>query len=257
MFSCPECLEVMPREKLTRLKVLHRNIAGANISAPFDVRILGSTSFYDASALTSVMTVTNCVLKSGDLALVCVGAGGVAAASLSSNVTIGGAAMILVQDPTGAGGGSDPDTDVYYKRNNTPGSKTVSITLDQPCSAGAALVLGVSGTKGPTIAIDQSTGIGGTGPTFDSGATGNLNPNGDFLLGVVAVAAASTSGASSFPSRWTFIQRVGTSQSAGSPPDVFLDVAWSIASGTSPVSFTGTVASSQALSCGIAAFLRA
>ena len=72
MFSCPECLEVMPREKLTKLKVLNRRIAGVGAGNTMSATVVGSGSFYDPTQATGSLSIPNCVFRAGDVCVLCV-----------------------------------------------------------------------------------------------------------------------------------------------------------------------------------------
>jgi len=251
VFMCPGCNEETPRDKLTRLKVLHRNIAGP-APAAFDVRVLGMGSFYDASAVTTVLTVTNCLVNPADLVIICV-----AASPNTTNatpVTIGGQTCTQIV----AGGGGDPDTDVYFRQNIRAGLKTASVTFAVGQSAAAAVVLGVAGIK--TVSPnDQSNGQGTVASPsthFDSLATPALTSSGQFVVGLASQNLTVTTAATKIGAGFAFLARAGTSQSSGSPPDIFIDVAWKASGDLNPVQFTGDFAVSNDWSAGVATFFR-
>jgi hypothetical protein len=250
MFSCPGCNETMPREALTRLKVLHRHIAGAG-PGPYDVRVLGRGNFYDASAVTTQLTITNCAVIAGDVIVIAVAA---SPNTTNANVTAGGLSCTQVL----AGGGGDPDTDFFTRGTNTTGSKTVSITFALGQSAAAAVVIAVRGTKNTSTISDQTAGannIGGQSTHFDSTAMPTPAASGEFLVGLVGVNGPTTRSLTKFGAGFAFIAREGTNQSAGAPPDIYMDVGWRVGGDLSAISFNGDLPTVSDWSCGIGSWL--
>ena len=244
MFSCPECLEVMPREKLTRLKVLHRNIAGANvIDNTMSATVVGSGSFYDPTQATGTLSIANCVFKAGDTCVLCVacnlsGGSGVNAA------TVGGSGLVISGVP---GSRVDQSVEIWFRGNVTAGSKTVAISsFTANPTACAAVVIAVSGALRTVLSSDGNAAGGSATASFDSTATSALLFANEFAIAAVGSEAASTA----LGPTWNLgfvappggVGHVGTS-SGGPPTDTLIDVAFKALLSNAAVQSTGTLPS--------------
>jgi len=244
MFSCPECLEVMPREKLTRLKVVHRNIAGANVlTNSMSATVVGTGNFYDAGAATGSLSIANCVFAAGDLCVLCVSLNVAGGAADVSAANVGGSALANADVSTFPGIRNDQVGAMWIRHNVTAGTKTVAITAftANPTACGA-VVVAVSGAK-TSAALDGSVTQSLGTAAFDTLTTNPLVLAGEFAVAMVAAQQTDLVGATSW--NLGFVQpsgaRAGT-HSGGPPNDTMLDVAFKPLFGTGPVQATGTLA---------------
>jgi len=254
MFSCPECLEVMPREKLTRLKVLHRNIAGANtLTNNMSATVVGSGSFYDPTQATGSLSIANCVFKAGDVCVLCVAMNLSGGGADISAANVGGSALSAVSG--GPAGQNDQIVSMFTRSNITAGSKTVAITsFSINPTACAAVVVAVSGAK-TANANDGSSFNGNTTQAFDTFATSSLLFSTEFAVAAVA----SQNNSLALQPTWNggFIQpsssHIGTN-SGGPPSDTVIDIAFKALLSNAAVNATGTLPSAVDWGAGIVTF---
>ena len=242
----------MPREKLTKLKVLNRRIAGVGAANTMSATVVGSGSFYDPTQATGSLSIPNCVFKAGDVCLLCVALNVSGDGSDVSAATVGGLGLSEVSGfPPIAG---DQALSAWARYNITAGSKTVAITsFALNPTACAAVVVAVSGAK-TVNAVDGSSGNSSATAAFDTLATSSLLFANEFAVAMVASQNASIAlgptwnGGFVAPSGG--VGHVGTN-SGGPPSDTVIDIAFMPLLSAAAVNATGTLPNAVSWGAGI------
>ena len=256
MFSCPECLEVMPREKLTRLKVVHRNIAGASVlTNSMSATVVGAGNFYDGAAATGSLSIPNCVFKAGDVCVLCVAMNVAGGTSDILTADVGGSALGNVDGTVLPLVQSDQVVAAWLRYNITAGTKTVAITAftANPTACGA-VVVAVTGAR-TAGARDGSAVLGAATAAFDTGLTSALLNAGEFAVAMVAAELSDQVGETAWGQ--SFVKAVGGragTHSAGPPADTMIDVAFRPLFSTDPFKATGTIASAASNAAAVLSF---
>jgi len=251
MFSCPECLEIMPREKLTRLKVLHRNIAGANtLVNNMSATVVGSNTFYDPTQATGSITVSNCVFATGDCCVVFIGDDLTSGGSGGPSVcTIGG----LAGTSLGGGGQGDQSLVAFVRGNLTSGTKSIVVnTWAGNPTACAVIVIAVSGALRVANPSDGFSTGGSLITAFDSGLTSALVSQTELAIAGVGSENNSLAGGPTWNGAFLALAsgHVGTN-SGGPPNDTLVDVAFKKLLSSSALNASGTIPNAVANACSI------
>jgi len=230
----------MPRDKLTKLKVLHRNIAGANtLVNNMSGVVVGSNTFFDPTQATASITVSNCVFAAGDTCVVFVAdnlAGG--GSSGPTTCTVGGSGTTLIVGTTQ----NDQTAACFTRSNITAGSKSVVVgTWGANPTACAAVVVAVSGAKSVSSTDGFSSGEATTA-AFDTGLTSALLFANEFAIAAVGSQNTDLVGGITWDQGFLNAAsgHVGT-HSGGPPNDTVLDVAFLKLLSNSPIKATGTL----------------
>jgi len=204
LYECEGCGKEVKYAELIRTKVKHKQYAGSPSRGPISAELVGSNSFYDASAATSSLTITGIIASPGDTLTVVTS---FANLEIPSTIDWGGQAA---NDVRSNGSGTFGEIHAIYPTATRNESVVISFPVLNPTAAAAA-VLRLRGTAADSFEPENFSFGNGTSTT-PSANLGTDRPSSVPALSIcgISVAGPSTDDEGTWTDDYVAITRIGT-----------------------------------------------